>query len=205
MENKKDTRAVLNDWKIELGVETDKELREILGVQRPTMDKWISRNSIPDIYFQTFEKVCKSMQYKTDLYDGYWIAKISHNPSAGTKTVIEGIDVYDNEDEKIFLPSNFFKTQMSEKSLRFFQVEGDSMYPKLKSGDWVVMKLVKEFTGDAMYVINYGNILMVKTLQIKPNGNLFIKSLNPAYESFEITPDSQNVFYVIGKVLKTIT
>ncbi|WP_456057901.1 LexA family transcriptional regulator [Campylobacter hominis] len=203
MDNIADVRSTLNGWKAKFNINTDKELRDILGVERHTMDKWIARNSIPNIYYHTFQKVCKSMQNQDK--NGYWITKISHNPSAGTKTDIEGIDVFDDKSEKIFLPTNFFKTQMSEKDLRFFQVEGDSMYPRLRSGDLVVMKLVREFTGDAMYVINYGNALMVKTLQIKPNGNLYIKSLNPEYESYEITPDSQNIFYIIGKVLKTIS
>ncbi|RAZ48658.1 S24 family peptidase, partial [Campylobacter hyointestinalis] len=124
--------------------------------------------------------------------------------SAGTLADIEGIEVYDT-DEKIFLPSTFFKTIMKEKFLRMVPVEGDSMYPVLKSGDWVVIGLTKEFTGDAMYVINYQNILMVKSLQMKPNGNLYIKSINSSYDSYEISPESQNVFNIVGKVIKTIS
>ena len=174
---KKNARDILNDWKLLLDIKTDKELRGLLDVERPAMDKWINRNSIPEVYYKKFDNICNSMQTSDDELNGYWITKISHNPSAGTKTDIEDIEVYDVEDERIFLPSNFFKTQMKEKDLRFFQVEGDSMYPRLRSGDWVVMKLIKEFTGDAMYVINYGNTLMVKTLQAKPNGNIFIKSI----------------------------
>lgn len=185
-------------------VKNDNQLANKLGYKsNSAISNWRKENKIPDKYSEIIAKY--SLDTNINNKDGYWIPKISHNPSAGTKTDIDGIEVFDSEYEKIFLPTTFFKTQMNEEDLRFFQVEGDSMFPKLRSGDWVVMKLAKEFTGDAMYVINYGNALMVKTLQIKPNGNLFIKSLNPEYESYEITQDSQNIFYIIGKVLRTIS
>ena len=59
--------------------------------------------------------------------------------------------------------------------------------------------------GDGLYVINYNNILMVKMLQFKPSGNIFIKSLNAEYDSYEVESDSQEIFYIVGRVIKTIT
>ena len=117
---------------------------------------------------------------------------------------INGIEVYDT-DEKIFLPSTFFKSTMDENKLRILQVIGDSMLPKLHSGDWVIIDINDKFLGDGLYVINYNNILMVKMLQFKPNGNVFIKSLNSEYDSYEVENSSQEISYIIGRVIKTIS
>lgn len=192
---------------------TDKEMCEAIGLKYNTLDNWKTKDEIPakrllelsSKFNIPIDTLNNSEFTKLEINDGYWIKKISHNVSAGTSADIEGIEVFDKDDEKIFLPSTFFKTQMNDKYLRYFQVEGDSMFPKLRSGDWVVMKLVKCFDGDALYVINYQNILMVKALQLKPNGHLFIKSLNPDYESYDLSPESQNIFKIIGKVIKSIT
>ena len=48
--------------------------------------------------------------------------------------------------------------------------------------------------GDGIYVINYNSILMVKMLQFKPNGNIFIKSLNSEFDSYELEKDTQENF-----------
>ena len=42
-------------------------------------------------------------------------------------------------------------------------------------------------------------------LQIKPNGNFFIKSLNPSFDSFEITEETQEIFNIVGRVVKIIS
>ncbi|MCI6988822.1 MAG: S24 family peptidase [Campylobacter sp.] len=79
------------------------------------------------------------------------------------------------------------------------------MQPRLSSGDWVIIDISSKFNGDDLYVINFRNIFMAKMLQIKPNGNFFIKSLNPAFDSFEITEETQEFFDVVGRVVKTIS
>ena len=79
------------------------------------------------------------------------------------------------------------------------------MLPKLHSGDWVIIDIIDKFLGDSLYVINYNSILMVKMLQFKPNGNIFIKSLNSEFDSYELEKDTQEIFYVIGRVIKSIT
>ena len=105
----------------------------------------------------------------------------------------------------MLIPKNIFKTPKNEKNLRAVLVKGNSMQPRLNSGDWVIIDISSKFNGDDLYVINFRNIFMVKMLQIKPNGNLFIKSLNPTFESFEITKENQEIFDIVGKVIKTIS
>ncbi|MGP1360704.1 S24 family peptidase, partial [Campylobacter sp.] len=43
-------------------------------------------------------------------------------------------------------------------------VEGESMTPMLRSGDWVIFCEDGAFTGDGLYVVNFSDQLMVKIL-----------------------------------------
>ena len=136
------SREILDRWKISLNIKTDKELREKLGVERPAMDKWINRNSIPDAAFKKFDQVCKSMQKQSNA-DGYWIKKINQKVGAGTSVDITQVDVID-EDDRFFVPFTFFKTLMKNEKLRMAQVDGYSMVPMLHPDDWVIFEKTKE-------------------------------------------------------------
>ena len=196
------SREILDRWKTSLNIKTDKELREKLGVERPAMDKWINRNSIPDAAFKKFDQVCKSMQKQSNV-DGYWIKKINQKVGAGTSVDITEVDVID-EDDKFFVPATFFKTIMKNEKLRMAQVDGYSMVPMLHPDNWVIFEKTKEFKGDGLYVIMYNDNLMVKILQKTPRGNLYIKSTNKDYESFELDEDTYESCQIIGKVIKCI-
>ncbi|MCR4942046.1 MAG: S24 family peptidase [Campylobacter sp.] len=167
------------------------------------MDKWISRNSIPDVIFKKFNQVCKSMQNISEEKDGYWIKKLNQKVGAGTSVDITAVDIID-ENNKFFVPYSFFKTIMKNDKLRMAQVDGYSMVPMLHPDDWVIFEKTKEFRGDGLYIIMYNDNLMVKILQKTPRGNLYIKSTNKDYESFELDEDTQNSCYIIGKVIKCI-
>ena len=196
------SREILDRWKTSLNIKTDKELREKLGVERPAMDKWINRNSIPDTAFKKFDQVCKSMQKQSNA-DGYWIKKINQKVGAGTSVDITEVDVID-EDDKFFVPATFFKTIMKNEKLRMAQVDGYSMVPMLNPDNWVIFEKTKEFKGDGLYVIMYNDNLMVKILQKTPRGNLYIKSTNKDYESFELDENTCGSCQIIGKVIKCI-
>lgn len=198
----KNSREILDGWKLELGIKTDKELREKLNVERPAMDKWINRNSIPDMAFKKFNQICKSMQQKNDT-DGYWIKKLNQKVGAGMSVDITEVDVID-EDERFFVPATFFKTIMKNEKLRMAQVDGYSMVPMLHPDNWVIFEKTKEFKGDGLYVIMYNDNLMVKILQKTPRGNLYIKSTNKDYESFELDEDTCGSCQIVGKVIKCI-
>ena len=198
----KNSREILDGWKLELGIKTDKELREKLNVERPAMDKWINRNSIPDMAFKKFNQVCKSMQQKNDT-DGYWIKKLNQKVGAGMSVDITEVDVID-EDERFFVPATFFKTIMKNEKLRMALVDGYSMVPMLHPDNWVIFEKMKEFKGDGLYVIMYNDNLMVKILQKTPRGNLYIKSTNKDYESFELDEDTCGSCQIVGKVIKCI-
>lgn len=199
-----------------LGINSDAEFCKKYDIKPNTLSNWRTRNTIP---FDKILDIARNEKISTDyillgrnernatqnvIQDGYNITVLSHRASAGTASDIEGVEVYDT-DEKIFIPSDFFRTPMVENELRIIQVVGDSMLPRLHSGDWVIIDIIDKFLGDGLYVINYNSILMVKMLQFKPNGNIFIKSLNSEYDSYELKNSTQELFYIIGRVIKSIS
>ena len=135
--------------------------------------------------------------------DGYWIKKLNQKVGAGTSVDITEVDVID-EDERFFVPATFFKTIMKNEKLRMAQVDGYSMVPMLHPDNWVIFEKMKEFKGDGLYVIMYNDNLMVKILQKTPRGNLYIKSTNKDYESFELDEDTCGSCQIVGKVIKCI-
>lgn len=170
------------------------DLANKLNVSKNTFNTWRFRNKIPSKYTET-------NQAGDD--NGYWITKISHPASAGTGSDIQDL-VVDDMNIKFFVPATFFKTVMNSERLRIVKVDGNSMIPMLYPDSWVIIELGQNFSGDGLYVINYRNILMVKLLQILPSGAIFIKSVNKEYESYEVSKDDQNIFIIVGKVLRSI-
>ncbi|QKF64582.1 S24 family peptidase [Campylobacter corcagiensis] len=204
---------ILNRLYHKLNIKSDAEFCRKYNIKQNTLSTWKARNSIPYELLLSISKeenipvdyifLNKNFNTSHNENNGYKIKKISHNASAGTLTDIEGIEVYDTDDF-IFISKNLFKTNINPEKTRIVEVVGDSMSPTLNSGDYVIINIDNNFIGDGIYVINYKNIFMVKMLQQKPDG-LKIKSINPLYESYELEEDSQEIFDIIGKVIKTIS
>lgn len=99
---------------------------------------------------------------------------------------------------------SFFKTK-PKANLKVIQVDGYSMIPMLLPDSFVIFEETYKLDGDGLYVINYSNQLMVKLLQITPDGKLAIISKNKDYKSFELNFKENNEFFkIIGKVIKCI-
>lgn len=198
-----------------LDIKNNADFCKRYDIKPNTLSNWRARNSVPyDKIFEIIKNEKISFDYiflgKDTLnsqnvkQDGYYITSLTHSASAGTSSDVEGIGVYDTNN-KVFVPSTFFRYPINENQVRIMQVVGDSMLPKLHSGDWVIIDIVDKTLGDGLYVVNYNSILMVKMLQFKPNGVIHIKSINPEYESYEVAEDTQEVFYIVGRVIKTIS
>lgn len=88
---------------------------------------------------------------------------------------------------------------------RGFQVEGDSMYPNLKPGDWVLAKAMEhidEVSANKMYVVVLEDAVLVKKIEKKPNSNnITLVSLNENYPPYEIKPfQIQELWEVNSKI-----
>lgn len=87
------------------------------------------------------------------------------------------------------------------EDLAVIQVAGDSMWDTLHDGDKVLVdRTVVRIVRDGIYIIAYEGELLVKRCQRDlENGNVIVKSDNPAYDSFRITNGDQ--LNVIGRVV----
>jgi len=88
---------------------------------------------------------------------------------------------------------------------RGFQVEGDSMLPNLKPGEWVLAKAIEnidQVNPNKMYVVVLEDAVLVKKVIRKPNSNnVTLVSLNETYPPYEIKPfQIQEIWQVNSKI-----
>ena len=86
-----------------------------------------------------------------------------------------------------------------------FQVEGDSMLPNLKPGDWVLAKAVEDLSDinpNKMYVVILHDAVLVKKIDKTPGlESISLISLNETYPPYEIqTQQIQEVWLVTSKI-----
>ena len=88
---------------------------------------------------------------------------------------------------------------------RGFQVEGDSMLPNLKPGEWVLARAVEHIDDvsiNKMYVVVLEDAVLVKKVLRKPkSNNVTLISLNENYPPYEIKPfHIQEIWQVNSKI-----
>lgn len=87
------------------------------------------------------------------------------------------------------------------KDIKVMTVDGDSMYPTIKSGDRLFFDVaVREFTTDGVYAFVFGKTFHVKRLQMQ-GLELAVLSDNPAYKDWIISEENCDQLYVMGKAL----
>lgn len=138
----------------------------------------------------------KDIQKKDDNYN---IDLLNVRAGAGEGVynyVIETIDT-------ISLDKSFFRTPINTNKVKGIQVDGDSMEPTLKDGDYVLIDESKTFGVNGIYAIQLGGQILIKRLQFKMDGTVSIISDNTKYSSETFDPKvNQLPFQVLGlKVL----
>lgn len=110
--------------------------------------------------------------------------------------VIETIDT-------ISLDKSFFRTPINTNKVKGIQVDGDSMEPTLRDGDYVLIDESTTFGVNGIYAIQLGGQILIKRLQFKMDGTVLIISDNSKYQSETFNPiENQLPFQVLGlKVL----
>lgn len=102
---------------------------------------------------------------------------------------------------ELLIDRMLFKVIPNLKNIRAIEVDGDSMYPTLKEGDYVIIEENREFSGDGIYVLQWDGILLVKRLQAG-TGEIDIISDNQSYPPKKYIPsDDQRSFHIVGKVI----
>ncbi len=88
---------------------------------------------------------------------------------------------------------------------RGFQVEGDSMLPNLRPGDWVMARAIEHIdhvSPNKMYVVVLQDTVLVKKIERPPNSNnITLISLNENYPPYHIKPfQIQEIWEVSSKL-----
>ncbi len=88
---------------------------------------------------------------------------------------------------------------------RGFQVEGDSMLPNLKPGEWVLARAVEhidDVSPNKMYVVVLEDAVLVKKIEKRPNSNnITLVSLNETYPPYDIKPfQIQEIWQVSSRI-----
>ncbi|MEL6917197.1 MAG: LexA family transcriptional regulator [Bacteroidota bacterium] len=88
---------------------------------------------------------------------------------------------------------------------RGFQVEGDSMLPNLRAGEWVLAKAVEhvdDVSPNKMYVVVLQDAVLVKKIEKSPNSHhIMLISLNETYPPYAIEPHQiQELWQVNSKI-----
>ena len=106
--------------------------------------------------------------------------------------VIETVDT-------ISLDKSFFRTPINTNKIKGIQVDGDSMEPTLRDGDYVLIDENINFGTNGIYAIQYGGQILIKRLQFKMDGTILIISDNDKYDKEVFNPnENQLPFQVLG-------
>lgn len=110
--------------------------------------------------------------------------------------VVETVDT-------ISLDKSFFRTPINTSKVKGIQVDGDSMEPTLRDGDYVLIDENTTFGVNGVYAIQLGGQILIKRLQFKMDGTVLIISDNNKYQNETFNPsENQLPFQVLGlKVL----
>lgn len=92
---------------------------------------------------------------------------------------------------------------LRNKDLSVIRVAGDSMYPTIRDGSWVLIDTNQAHVkSDGIYALLVDGDLVAKRLQVDlAGGGMYIRSDNPAYREQHLTADQANRLHIVGRVI----
>lgn len=103
--------------------------------------------------------------------------------------------------------SDYLKVSLglSPKNLAVISVVGDSMEPYLSEGDLVMVDLgVTSIQNNSVYVLQFGDSLLVKRVQVKLDGEVIVKSDNPLYDAETFRGEAAERLRVVGRMVRRL-
>lgn len=193
------------------GFKKDVDIASVLGVPKTTLSTWKQRNSIP---YEMLIEYAKREQIALDwlilgrdLSDKHgYIPSLMPNfcliPRYDVEVSAGSGIVPDSELESgalAFSEDWIRKQHLNKQSLALVSVTGDSMEPRLKTNDLVLIDMSKKsiVSGQA-FVIRINEELLVKYLQQLPNGQIQVNSQNPIYTPYIVEASE---LIIIGQVV----
>ena len=187
----------LAEAKAKLGLKTDKELADFLGIKAESINMYRVRG-IPNKLKLLIEKgITKDIHTKTmDTSDNQITITFYKDfaVSAGF-----GATNFDGEAELIPFNKNELRAMFGLTSFNrvgIVSVIGDSMYPTLKEGQMLIFQDDGSSIEGGIYIIEYQNEVFVKRLKKRP---LSLVSDNKEYSSIEVKDLEE--LRIIGRVI----
>ncbi|MGY5789095.1 LexA family transcriptional regulator len=141
----------------------------------------------------------------------FFQAKMAHSPEfaliprLGIEASAGGGLVPDSEDplEYLAFQSTWLRTRgINPSSARILSARGDSMEETIRDGDVLLVDTsINRVKDNAIYVVTYGDMVLVKRVHGRINGSLQLISDNPKYPSEEVSPGEVNLLNVAGRVM----
>ncbi len=196
------------------GVPTDKELCEKIDfLNYATLDTWKNRDNIPDKKLRMIAKFLGVDHLFLEFGEIDVLGSSDNAPNISNQMIkapimsVKASAGRGNEHYEVvttgelLIDRMLFKILPNLKNIRAIEVEGDSMYPTLKEGDYVVIEENNHFSGDGIYVLQWDSVLLVKRLQAGAK-KIDIISDNQSYAVNTFNPtDDQRSFHIVGKVI----
>lgn len=182
---------------------SQRELSRIMDVSPSTVSSWCTGLKIPRMGM--IEKLANYFGIeKSDLIEPPAPEK---KAGRGVKipvlgTVAAGIPIEAVED---ILDYEEIEPELASTGEFFaLQIKGDSMEPRMQSGDVVIVRQQPDVeSGDVAVVLINGDEATVKKL-LKQSGGIVLQAFNPAYEPMFFSPQDieEKPVRVIGKVIE---
>jgi phage repressor protein C with HTH and peptisase S24 domain/DNA-binding XRE family transcriptional regulator len=221
--NSRSIEGILDRLRKLSGTYNDREMCEILGIEYGTLDNWKAIDRIPD---KRLKEIADKFGVSTEwIYTGKGNADIAHEElraygsdddmneirvplldvkaSAGEGNHVDSVDAF-GVSRKISMDMSLFPGGADGVSA--IQVDGYSMVPVLLPDSYVFFRDTKSWSGDGLYVLVFRGVLMVKQVEADPkSGNLWVKSANADYESWEYDPtEDQSTMRIVGRVIRVM-
>lgn len=185
---------------------SQQQLADILGVSRSTVAMWESGKSRPDL--NMLRRLAAALhttvsellgEEQTEMPRG---VRIPVYGSVAAGIPIEAVENYDSEDPDDWeeIPAQLARSAQYIA----LRLKGDSMEPRMRSGDVVIVRLQDTIESDDIAIVRVnGDEATCKIIRITENG-LFLISLNPAYEPMFFTREdvARLPVQIIGKVVE---
>ncbi len=210
------------DIRRELG-HTQAEFAEILGISNTTADIERGRTKLSGKVVAELLK-----QFKINPLWLFGESQQQYIETSNTSVIPKVVTVDSSDNENMVLvnakaaagyPQNIQDTSLYKQlpafdlplpefrnaTYRGFQVEGDSMLPNLRPGEWVLARAIEhvdDVSPNKIYVVVLQDAVLVKKVIKKPNSNnVTLVSLNENYPPYEIKPfHIQEIWLVTSKI-----
>lgn len=201
-----------------LGVSNNSQLAEKLGLSSSgTISLWKKRGKIP---LPNLEKVAQLTSVSLDwlvagegepgptlsdatcpIHEGFvLIPRYNVEGSMGPGAVVGEERVID----RLAFKEEWIRTALgaNPKDLALISTVGDSMEPTLHPGDLLMLDCsVNDVRDNAIYALQVNGTLLIKRLQRRVDGQVIVKSDNPAYEPEMIGPEAVDSLKVVGRLV----